>query len=253
MVSLPIPDRRSPVRYRDITWRGRDLGALVERLTGGAQTARSGAHLDPDLRSEALPRAAGWRPALGQAGAAQGHLRNQRVGPGDLFLFWGLYREVDAALRWVGRPRHVLWGWLAVGAVTGVDGVVRPALSDRAWAWAAAHPHLALPPDPSNTLYLASDALELGGVRVPGAGVFGTFDPSRQLTGPGAATPSVWRLPAAFLPSSGPALSHHEDAGRWSRDGGAAILRVAGRGQEFVLDADRCPGVRDWVAGLLAE
>jgi hypothetical protein len=251
MVSLPIPDRTSPVRYSELSWRGRNLGELVERLTRGAKQARFGAHLDPDLRKEARPRTPGWRPALGQLGAAQGHLRNQGVAPGDLFLFWGLFREVDAHLRWVGRPRHVIWGWLAIDVIAGVDEAVRPALSNRSWAWAATHPHLAFPPDPSNTLYVAREELVLPGARVAGAGVFEDFSPARQLTDARAATPSLWRLPSAFLPRRGPALSYHEAPTRWTRDGTAVQLRVASRGQEFVLDTARCPGVLEWAASLL--
>ncbi len=110
MISLPIPDKRSPVRYRDLTWRGRNLGDVVEALARGKVKRTFGAHLDPDLRRGALRRPAGWRASLGQIGAAQGHLRKQRVVPGDLFLFWGLFRAVDADLRWAGRPEHRILG-----------------------------------------------------------------------------------------------------------------------------------------------
>ncbi|CAI8922445.1 hypothetical protein EMIT0158MI4_310005 [Burkholderia ambifaria] len=37
----------------------------------------------------------GWRPALGQTGAAQGHLSNNGVGAGDVFLFFGWFRQVE--------------------------------------------------------------------------------------------------------------------------------------------------------------
>ena len=87
--------------------------------------------------------------------------------------------------------------------------------------------------------------------RVAGAGAFETFHPSRQLTDTRAATPSIWRMPATFLPPAGPALSYHEDPARWSRDGNAVLLRAAGRGQEFVLDADRSPGVVEFAERLL--
>src|SRR5512140_1891246 len=109
MFALPIPDRASPVRYRDLAWKQWDVGELVERITRRKQRASYGAHLDPDLRSDALPRGRGWRPVLGQAAAAQGHLRNRGVGPGDLFVFWGLFREVDRELRWTGPPVHAIW------------------------------------------------------------------------------------------------------------------------------------------------
>jgi hypothetical protein len=35
MIAVPILDKTSPVRYQDITWRGKNLGDVVERLTKG--------------------------------------------------------------------------------------------------------------------------------------------------------------------------------------------------------------------------
>jgi hypothetical protein len=186
MVSLPIPDARSPVRYRDLTWNGRNLGDVVERLTRGKVRRSDGAHLDPDLRPESLPRERGWRPALGQCAAAQGHLRNQSVGVGDLFVFWGLFRPVDESLRWSGPPAHVVWGWLKIAEVARVDDGVR--LEPARWRWAALHPHLAFDVDATNTLYLAAEGSD-------GAGVFSCFAESRQLTARGAAKPTLWSLP----------------------------------------------------------
>ena len=63
LLSMPIPDRSSPVRYADLCLNGRNLGDLVERCRA-ARSALDGAHLDPDLRPDWLPRAAGWRPSL---------------------------------------------------------------------------------------------------------------------------------------------------------------------------------------------
>src|SRR5690554_1987029 len=126
MVALPIPDAASTIRYRDIAHDGASLGDLVGQLTRGKVTPEDGAHLGPDLIPDMLPRMPGWRPLFGQAGQAQGHLRNQGVGPGDLFLFFGLFRRVephDGAWRWApdSRPCHVVWGWLQVGSVVAVD------------------------------------------------------------------------------------------------------------------------------------
>ena len=76
-------------------------------------------HLDPDLRADALARSPDWRPAFGQHAAAQGHLQNQGVRPGDLFLFFGRFRPVEppgAAWRYVKNTPvvHRLFGWLQV-------------------------------------------------------------------------------------------------------------------------------------------
>lgn len=240
-LSLPIPDVRSPVRYRDLRWRGRNVGDLVERLTRGRLRAGHGAHLDPDLALDALDRPVGWRPVLGQCAAAQGHLRNQGVGVGDLFIFWGLFRRVDEQLRWHGPKLHMAWGWLRIGAVASVDREIR---GERSWSWLRRHPHLAFDPDPTNTLYVA--ASEGSG----GAGVFDRFDPARVLTASSAVRPSLWELPRWFLPRGRPALSYHDHPGRWTEERGRVRLRSAARGQEFVLDLDHYPEAEGWLARL---
>jgi hypothetical protein len=250
MIALPIPDRASPVRYEDLVWRGRNLGDVVEALTRGKTRRTLGAHLDPDLRPEVLRRARGWRPVLGQRGAAQSHLRNQGVGQGDLFVFWGVFRRVDGALRWTGPPVHVVWGWLQVADAFPVDAV-----RDRPeWSWATAHPHFASPKDPSNTVYAAAPALTMGGAATPGvagSGCFEAFDLVRQLSAPGAGRAGTWRLPATFFPDGRHPLTYHASPGRWRRAADHVLLDVVSRGQEFVLDTAEYPAAAGWLAALL--
>ena len=254
MLSLPIPDRGSPVRYCDLRWRGRDVGALVETLTAGNQRAGYRAHLHPDLRADIRSRPSGWKPVLGVRRAAQGHLRNQGVAKGDVFFFWGLFREVDDHLRWVGPPMHVIWGWLQIGVVAAVDDVVRPSLGTDEWRWASDHPHLAVVGDPNNTLYVAADRFHLPDMRdgkTPGAGVFDLFSPARRLTAPDAGRVSQWRLPAWFMPEGRPPLSYHGDTKRWTADRQYVQLDATSRGQEFVLDLDHYPEALEWMAGIV--
>jgi len=98
MVSLPIPDERSKVSYADISYNGASLGPLVAQLTGGRIPAHSRAHIDPDLAQDSLPRLAGWRPIFGQTGPAQGHLRNNGVGLGDLFYSSGSFGVLKSGM-----------------------------------------------------------------------------------------------------------------------------------------------------------
>jgi putative DNA base modification enzyme with NMAD domain len=254
MIALPIPDKRSPVRYRDLTWRGRNLGEVVATLTRGRQRSDYRAHLDPDLRQDICHRESGWRPTLGQHGIAQGHLRKKGVGVGDLFLFWGVFRVVDHELRWLGRPEHHIWGWLQVGAVAPFDEIVRN--GGELWRWARAHPHWAFPPDRTNTLYVASDVLSLpngGPIGSPGSGVFDFVEGTRRLSRAGAASPSEWSLPSGFLPMGRPPLSYHDSPGRWSQGADRAHLLTVARGQEFVLDLEPYPELSDWLAKVLTE
>lgn len=132
------------------------------------------------------------------SGASNSPKRSHGVGPGDLFLFFGLFRRVephDGAWRWApdSRPFHALWGWLQVAAMVPVDEA-----RSGDYAWAAYHPHFRRQSAPNNVLYLAAPRLALPGLEetLPGAGVFPGFSPQRQLTAPGAERVSQWRLPA---------------------------------------------------------
>src|ERR1019366_2374960 len=89
---IPIPYARSDVLYSDIHFGARTLQEI--RVALKSNSSNELAHLDPDLRQNALaypPDA--WRPAFGQSGAAAGHLINQGVGAGDLFIFFGWFRK----------------------------------------------------------------------------------------------------------------------------------------------------------------
>lgn len=256
LLALPIPDAGSPVRYRDISCDGLDLGALVADLTQGRLGPDHGAHLDPDLQCDAVPRPPDWRPLFGQTGAAQGHLQNQGVVAGDLFLFFGLFQPVvPTGNGWrfdrSRRSCHALWGWLQVDAVHRVDTLAGDDLP-----WSASHPHRHRGDDPANTLYQAGERLVLPGTatQAGGAGLFPAFAEPLQLTDPDASRPTQWRLPAWFAPREGRRpLSYHSRQWRWREGGDYVALQAVARGQEFVLDTADYPEALTWVADLIAD
>jgi hypothetical protein len=113
---LPIPSTGPPC-LKDVMWRGKPLSTIAQTITNGRIGPRTGVHLDPDLQASARPRTSGWRPAFGQAGAAQAHLDNRRVGIGDIFLFFGWFRRTVMLIGHRGYESaaadlHVIFGWL---------------------------------------------------------------------------------------------------------------------------------------------
>ena len=250
MMSLPIPDKTSPITYQDIA----PHGPLVPELTKGKVRSHYGAHLDPDLMAGSIPRELGWKPLFGQADADQRVLEGEGVGPGDLFLYFGWFRQAerrDGRLQYVrgARDLHVLWGWMQIGSVlkVGVDTIPQ---------WAACHPHVASPEGRRfNTIYVSAEAFTVGGAckGVSGAGVFGTYHDGLCLTAHGR-TRSIWSLPGWLYPSDDRVpLGYHGDLRRWSRDGDRALLQTVGRGQEFVLDAGQYPEAVWWARSLVTE
>ena len=253
LVSLPIPYAHSPYTYGDLRAAGLDAGRLVEQLTRGRLPRTQHTHLDPDLRADSLPRPAGWRPLFGQAGAAQTHLARQGVGPGDLFLFFGWFRQterVHGAYRYArsAPDLHVIYGWLQVERV-----VPLPAGARELPAWAAGHVHLHGDYGPKSTLYVSGPELRPAGLARPtaGASVFPRLCDPLVLTAP-AGRRATWRLPSWFLSGEGePGLSYNTRRERWRAEGDWCTLRSAAQGQEFVLDAERHPEAIGWAAALL--
>ena len=255
MYSLPIPgsDYEEPIYYNDLEHGAINLGRVVEDLTGRAIEADDLAGVDPDVRPDAMRRQASWRGVFGQAGASQTHLENQAVGTGDVFLFFGLFRRVEQARsgwRFVrGAPKlHMLWGWLQIEQVCKVDRI----RGDANFGWATYHCHFGWCGDPSNTLYVASDRLDIeGNLPALGADVFPRFDERLVLTEPGQSA-SKWRLPRWFYPDGNKApLTYHPDMSRWRHDDEYAYLQSVGQGQEFVLDLQQYPEALGWLSGLV--
>ena len=256
LVSLPIPDPLSNIRYRDIQNSSAETAKLVSDLTGGRIKASAKAHLDPDLSRHSLPRKSVWRPLFGQSGAAQGHLRNQQVGIGDIFLFFGLFQQVK---KMAGKfvfdrscPRqHILFGWLQIGAIESVKDC-----PEQTKSWASYHPHFFHPASDKNTLYVASDKLRINSRQVKersGAGLFEVVSNQLILTANDAKSPSQWRLPAWFYPTGNkPPLSYHGNPNRWQKSTTHTNLQAASRGQEFVLDCDYYPEALGWLKNLIA-
>lgn len=243
-ISLPIPAKGfSPTCYGDLK-----AGDFVHDLTQGRLTQQTPCHLDPDLELHARPRAHtdGWRGSLGQESAAQGHLSNQGVEAGDLFLFFGLFRDTfkcDHGWGFRGAPHHAVFGWLQVGEVVHINGNPDPVLDRHPWL--AEHPHLHGDWPLQNTLYIAREKLELEGLELPGWGLLRT---PWKLTEEGATGPASWRVPAWLDPrQGGTGMTYHPTA-RWL---GGGRVRAAGRGQEFVAQAKNRADVRAWVSELL--
>ena len=253
ILSLPIPDRSSGIAYDEIAgncWA--TVGELVQQLAGISQTHR--AHLDPDLAAQSFPRAEGWRPIFGQVDSAESHLKNQMVGPGDVFLFFGLFRPVEklrSEWRYIrgSKSIHAIFGWLQIAD--------RVAVSD--WpttdAWAQYHPHFTGGRNSNNVLYVANNRLKLhreNGIDRAGAGAFHSLSERQKLTAPDSSRPGLWLLPDWFHPDNrASVLSYHRDLSRWQRCQGGVTLSSVSRGQEFVLDCEDYPEAVEWMSSIL--
>jgi hypothetical protein len=173
-ISLPIPTSMpTATRYRDLA---APIPEIVRDLTGGRLTCDQPCHLDPDIDRSALrmTRPQGWRGALGQASAALSHLRNTGVRPGDVFLFWGLFRACERAplgWRYTGPRRHVIFGWLQVDEIIDLGPDGSHVLIQ--YPWLEQHPHVRSGWTGRNAIFLAKDVFTIG----DGSGFWGLRSP----------------------------------------------------------------------------
>jgi hypothetical protein len=241
MLLLPIPDKQSSIKCESISWHDQNLGKIVSTLTKGKIRADYNAHLDPDLNPLSLPRNKGWKPLLGQTASAQGHLRNSGVTKGDVFLFFGLFRDIENkndSFVWKrgSLKKHVIWGWMKIGDIIHIEGQLQ-----KIPQWAHYHPHLHGNRGQNNTLYIAKES-----------GIFAHYSDRLQLTITGSPSPSIWEVPNWMFPGKGRSpLSFHADDARWKRTSSILKLNVASRGQEFVLNASEYPESGEWLQGII--
>jgi len=122
MLSIPIPEGYSGVSYEDIGFEHDGHRYSYKKLMDDMSIRQfSECHMDPDIRVDlynALPE--GWKPGFGQAGGSATELAGVRTG--DLFLFFGSFREAELHSKGFRfKPGtteiHAIWGYMKVGAV----------------------------------------------------------------------------------------------------------------------------------------
>ena len=165
------------------------------------------------------------RCAFGQVAAAQSHLANNGVSVGDVFLFFGLFSNIDGSDR-----HHRIFGYLRVEERRrlGPD----PGPTAQPDGFGIRHPHTIGVWPRNNCLYVGR------GLKAAAAG------DELRLSRPGGPV-SRWRVPR-WLRRTG--LTYHGRADRWE---GRDALRTVGRGQEFVAEISRTGEARTWVEQVI--
>ena len=213
-ISLPIPSNG----YSRTTYGDLRLGDHAAATSRGKLGASDLCHHDPMFTD-------GGQCLFGQCGAAQTHLVNQGVGVGDVFVFFGLFREKG------GDPHHRIFGYQRIEEIvdlTQCDDFRREKLA------ALGHPH-------ALGMHAKNDAIYVGE-----GGTASRASNALRLTVP-EGPPSLWDRPT-WLKRGG--LSYHDRADRWLPHG---RLRSVARGQEFVADIGRRKAARGWLDSVLAE
>jgi hypothetical protein len=241
LVSLPIYRPGESTCYDELMLdRERTYLDLIREL-GYQYPERTPCHRDPDIYKHVMARPRGWRPLSGHNVPDTTHLSNQGVGPGDLFLYFGLFRPTCCdgygRLHFEGDEQHTIFGYLQIERILPVGP--RTELPP----YMESHPHAAPRArcDKGNVIFVSRKTATWD-PKLPGAGVF-RYHPDLMLSAGGGFPKRVWRLPKCFQAA---AISYHRQAS-WRGE----LFHSACRGQEFVVQDHS--GVETWAERLIAR
>ena len=159
-----------PDKFQDVSVNGiRCIDALKE--SKAKSKPDDNCHYDPNLDTG----------LFGQASSSQSELRNNQVGPGDLFLFFGWFKNYSES----GRDLHHIFGWLQIDKIIDGNEAIQKYFKNKK----KMHPH-AFYKFSNNCLYVGSKKLTLGNKKTSHKG-FGhfkkttqRFDPNKRSSNP---------------------------------------------------------------------
>ena len=181
-------------------------------------------------------------PAYGQTGSSLSELRTNGVKKGDLFLFFGWFKQTEyyqGKLRYVPKSPnlHVIYGYMQIGEI--IES------AEKIPCWLRYHPHANMENykeawgKEMNAIYLPTNHLSFA-TELSGSGTF-DFKKNLVLTKEGYSR-SRWDFPEAMR---GIPISHNPYG--WKSD----YFQSAAIGQEFVMDGT--PAVMDWIKKLFKK
>lgn len=249
LYSIPIPSSNDRLTYADLPfeYEGHPIHQILNDLTGKKivnsksydcdySDGRQRCHFDP------MPISADGKDiiALGQVSSSEGHLRNQGVCVGDLFLFYGWYKPViKVEGKWQydysQHDVHQIWAYMTIGERLEIDKREQKEGVLSRYPWLKDHPHIGGNYDGRNCIYLSKD------------GGFLDYADERCLTDTKEYRGrSTWRLPNCF--NQPEAFSYLKN---FSLDGEEVVVSYRGYGQEFVLDLDNVTEGRESILKYL--
>jgi hypothetical protein len=126
LISLPIPSK-DLIKYSDLQVdSNRSYYNLIDELKIKNIDNNSQCHLDPDLRRDVIKGRRNWKPCFGQINQSQTHLYRRGIKEGDLFLFFGWFKQTEIKngnlqFKKSAPYLHVIFGYLQIGKIMHVD------------------------------------------------------------------------------------------------------------------------------------
>ena len=243
MLSMPIPSVEDADCYDELVYNGQSYSEILHQLNPKGNFHNC--HIDPDIRdNNRINPIQEWKPAFGQIGAAQSVLANAGVQKGDLFLFFGWFRQTEeykGVLRYARKKDRDFYQYADLQAVYGyleVGNIIWDKENMKEYFW---HPHSAYSGfgPGNNALYIPAERLSFN----PELKGYGTFDfrEDRVLTMKGKSR-ATWN-PYPFL------MPEHVYGNRHnSREEG---LYYAGIWQELII-MDESEDLTNWIKQIFS-
>lgn len=230
-------------------------------------------HNDPNIANFFM--CTNFLGTFGQVGQAQMHLENQKVGVGDLFIFFGLFNECIDNGNMIelnaSKQKHIMFGYLQIGDIIKTSSLTESDIeyykNKYPYIWDNPHwdkgynperwPDYMPMPDPfpdkyrlhkkhyfidkTNCIYVARETCTFDD-SIKGYGMF-EFNEDLVLTKQGDKCPSHWQLPKEL---QGLKISYHSEKSQ-KQD----YFQSAKRGQEFVIEES--PQAEQWAINLIKQ
>ena len=180
-------------------------------------------------------------------------MKNNNINIGDLFLFWGWFRETvtlnKKTVYLKKDPGHYrFFGWLQIGKIIHLG-------KDPSWysehkSISNSHPHTIGHWKENNTLYLASDKLNAFGLKnYYGFGKFNASEYTNLSIDP-SYKKSLWKCPDWLNPKlGGCGMTYHKDKKRWGKNS----VEIVGRGQEFIAEPKKKDKCKKWLTNIFKD
>ncbi len=239
LLSLPIPLENNNVKFSELFYKNKSYFQIIKELHSKTEIQEHWTcHLDPDIRNLMIEK--DWVPLFGQEGGPQTHLKTKHVCKGDIFLFFGWFKQTtieDGALKYLpGAPdQHIIYGYLQIGEKYTAYDSLPPEYRY--------HPHAtksSFEKKTENCIYKAAETLSLSR-DIKGSGTFKIKD-DLILTKKGYSR-SRWELPDIFRDVE---ISHHTKKS-FEED----YFDSAKIGQEFVIEENK--HIENWALDIIKK
>lgn len=248
LLLLPPPCETGNLFYEDLFYQGQSyfdlLCSLRPKLSTTFKHARTS--INPDIQEGLYLTPPDWKPAYGQFGSSESHLSSRHVSVGDIFLFYGWFKQTKyneaGGLTFVENAPdvHLIYSYLQIGSI-----ITNKNYITKKYSWHA-NAHIENTSKAHNTIYIPTKKLSYNNRQLG----YGTLHYSKKLvlTKEGCSF-SKWELPS-FFRNTDVTISYHNNITNGFIPG-KDYFQASPIGSEFVIHGTF--DLKNWVHDLIRD